>query len=173
MDHMSRSLMMKMKTWRISICSIEMITTGVIVCSRNPRLVALPFRAPLSLMVTFKESKETDTASRQATHKISRGLHNKGHFLTRKLNSDGKVDTMQTLHNLNEDELSGFEEAWKESAQKHLPGLTDNLSGYGDTRPSNNGLDSNGGWVLPLSEPSQHSSRLITDMRDRVGDAHS
>lgn len=25
-----------------------------------------------------------------------------GHSMTRKLNSDGKVDTMQTLHNLNE-----------------------------------------------------------------------
>ncbi|PON92903.1 Myeloid leukemia factor [Trema orientale] len=123
--------------------------------------------------VTFEESKEADTASRQATHKISRGLHNKGHSLTRKLNSDGKVDTMQTLHNLDEDELSGFEEAWKGSARKHLPGLTGNLSGYGDTGPSSSGLDGNGGWALPSSEPSQHSGRLMPDMRDRVGAARS
>ncbi|KAK9277327.1 hypothetical protein L1049_006868 [Liquidambar formosana] len=40
-------------------------------------------------------------------------------------NQTGKVDTMQTLHNLNEDELTGFEEAWKGNARKHLPGWSE------------------------------------------------
>nr|DAD18702.1 TPA_asm: hypothetical protein HUJ06_020165 [Nelumbo nucifera] len=52
--------------------------------------------------VTLEENREADKTTGQATHKISRGLHGKGHSITRKLNSDGKVDTMQTLHNLNE-----------------------------------------------------------------------
>ncbi|KAJ6933456.1 hypothetical protein NC651_008754 [Populus alba x Populus x berolinensis] len=52
--------------------------------------------------VTFEESKEANSATGQATHRVSRGLHNKGHSFTRKLKSDGRVDTMQTLHNLNE-----------------------------------------------------------------------
>ncbi|KAL7160298.1 hypothetical protein ABFS83_01G084400 [Erythranthe nasuta] len=72
--------------------------------------------------LTFEESKEADSSTRQATHRVSRGIHDKGHSFTRKLNSDGHVDTMQTLHNLHEDELGGFEEAWKGNARKHLHG---------------------------------------------------
>ncbi|KAJ4880836.1 glycine-rich protein [Raphanus sativus] len=52
--------------------------------------------------LTLEESKEANTATREAAHRISRGLHNKGHTVARKLNSDGRVDTRQTLHNLNE-----------------------------------------------------------------------
>lgn len=46
----------------------------------------------------------------------------KGHTIARKLNPDGKVDFMQTLHNRNEDELSGFDRRWKGEARQHLPG---------------------------------------------------
>uniref|UniRef100_A0A5B6Z4E5 Putative myeloid leukemia factor 1 n=1 Tax=Davidia involucrata TaxID=16924 RepID=A0A5B6Z4E5_DAVIN len=52
--------------------------------------------------LTVEESKAADTATGQAAHRIARGIHDKGHFVTRKLNSDGRVDTIQTLHNLNE-----------------------------------------------------------------------
>ena len=74
-----------------------------------------------------------------------------GHALTRKLDCDGKVNTMQTLQNLNEgstvlvpsvtstliivcqavsdaicssraDELAGFEESWQRNAGQCLPG---------------------------------------------------
>ncbi|XP_062074114.1 uncharacterized protein LOC133778260 [Humulus lupulus] len=121
--------------------------------------------------LTIAESKEADTVSRQATHKISRALHDKGHSVARKLNTDGKVDTMQTLHNLNEDEISGFEEAWKGKAQKHLPGWTGNFDGYGieNTGASSSDQDGRRGWALPSSEPSQHSGRVMPDLRDRVG----
>ncbi|GLT78339.1 hypothetical protein SLA2020_498780 [Shorea laevis] len=66
--------------------------------------------------ITFEESKEADTATGQATRRISRGVQNKGHSLTGKLNSTRRVDTMQTLRNLNEDELPSFEEAWNGNA---------------------------------------------------------
>ncbi|KAK6935254.1 Myeloid leukemia factor [Dillenia turbinata] len=52
--------------------------------------------------VTFEENKEADSSTGRATHRISRGIHDKGHTMTRKLNSDGMVDAMQTLHNLNQ-----------------------------------------------------------------------
>ncbi|XP_038688109.1 uncharacterized protein LOC119987308 isoform X2 [Tripterygium wilfordii] len=80
--------------------------------------------------VIFEESKEADSATRQASHRLSRGLHNKGHTVMRKLKSDGRVDTRQTLHNLNEGELAGFEEAWEGSAGKHLPGWMANAGSH-------------------------------------------
>ena len=77
----------------------------------------------------MEESREADTAAGKATHRIAHGIGNKvlvihkpdiwlseytdnmigaiilllqGHALTRKLDCDGKVNTMQTLQNLNE-----------------------------------------------------------------------
>ncbi|XP_010434003.1 PREDICTED: uncharacterized protein LOC104718041 [Camelina sativa] len=74
--------------------------------------------------LTLEESREANTATREAAHRISRGLHNKGHTVARKLSSDGRVDTTQTLHNLNEDELADFEQSWSGNArrQMQLPG---------------------------------------------------
>lgn len=76
--------------------------------------------------ITVEESKEADTTTREATHRISRGIHDKGHSVTKKLKADGKVDSTQILHNLNKDELPGFEESWKGNAGQHLPGWTQN-----------------------------------------------
>ncbi|EEF50381.1 conserved hypothetical protein [Ricinus communis] len=81
--------------------------------------------------VIVEESKEADKTTGQATHRISRGIHDKGHSVTRKLTSDGKVDTMQTLHNLNEDELAGFEEAWKGNGKRQLPDRSDQFDMHG------------------------------------------
>ncbi|KAK6920274.1 Myeloid leukemia factor [Dillenia turbinata] len=64
--------------------------------------------------VVLEESKEANATTGQATHRISRGIHDRGHSVVRKLKSDGNVDTMQALHNLNGDELASFEEAWKD-----------------------------------------------------------
>lgn len=122
--------------------------------------------------LTFEESKEADTATRQAKHRVSRGLHNKGHSMTRKLNPDGKVDTMQTLHNLNEDELAGFEQSWKGNAQKHMPGWSENFIGYdniGGGSSGQNGQAGRGGWALPSTEHAQHSGRVIPDARGGAG----
>lgn len=71
--------------------------------------------------VIMEECKEADKTTGEATHRISKGLHNKGHSVTRKLNSNGRVDTTQALHNLNEDELGTFEEAWNGNFGRHLP----------------------------------------------------
>ncbi|XP_031268244.1 uncharacterized protein LOC116126715 [Pistacia vera] len=118
--------------------------------------------------VTFEESKEADTATRQATHKISRGLNKKGHSVARKLNSDGKVDTLQALHNLNEDELADFEEAWDGNARKYLPGWTGSFSGHnkmgtGGSSSGQNEQASRGGWSLPSTEQSQNLGRVVAD----------
>ncbi|GER30531.1 glycine-rich family protein [Striga asiatica] len=132
--------------------------------------------------LTFEEIKEADSSTRQATHRVSRGIHDKGHSITRKLNSDGHVDTMQTLHNLDEDELTGFEEAWKGNARKYLPGLGEGFANQDSTGSGsiNQHRLSRGGWALPSTErsnnqesskpdiramaaPSRHSARAKTD----------
>ncbi|KAK4761590.1 hypothetical protein SAY87_029474 [Trapa incisa] len=118
--------------------------------------------------VTFEERKEADSSTMQATHKVSRGIQNKGHSMTRKLNSDGRVETMETLHNLNQDDLMGFEEAWKGKARKHLPGWTDHPSGS----ISHGTRGSRGAWALPSTETSnaaaaagQHQASLRGKMK--------
>ncbi|CAJ1943502.1 unnamed protein product [Sphenostylis stenocarpa] len=101
--------------------------------------------------VTFEESKEADSSTREASHLISRGIHGKGHSLSKKLNSDGRVDTMQTLHNINEEELTGFEEEWKLKGQKYLPGWTGSIEASGSNGQAEPAR--RGGWALPSSDP--------------------
>ncbi|KAJ7952445.1 Myeloid leukemia factor 1 [Quillaja saponaria] len=125
--------------------------------------------------VTFEECKEADTTTGQAAHMVARGLHDKGHSLSRKLHSDGKVDTMQTLHNLNEDELTGFEEAWKGNAPKHLPGLSIGFNGsgsFGGSSSGQNGHFGRGGWALPSTEHRENLGRM-PDARDRGGSSQA
>lgn len=107
--------------------------------------------------LTFEESKEADTAARKAAHRISRGIHNKGHSVTRNLNPDGKVDTMQTLHNLEQDELPIFDEAWKGNAQKHLPGWNDRFGNFNSNVPSI-GVEEQQANRTPLALPSMEQS---------------
>ncbi|KAK9202458.1 hypothetical protein WN944_017669 [Citrus x changshan-huyou] len=108
--------------------------------------------------VVLEESKEADRTTGQATHRISRGINDKGHSFTKKLNSDGKVDTLQTLHNLNEDELAGFEEAWKGNANKHYwsEGFDMNRNA-GSSQDEQKGRSAYGGWALPSSEKTRNA----------------
>uniref|UniRef100_A0A453G7A4 Uncharacterized protein n=1 Tax=Aegilops tauschii subsp. strangulata TaxID=200361 RepID=A0A453G7A4_AEGTS len=103
--------------------------------------------------ITIEESKEADTTTKEGTHRISRGIHDKGHSVTRKLKSDGKVDSTQILHNLNEDELPGFEESWKGNAGPHLPGWNQNAGiSNGDNsgnRGANGARQPAQNWELP------------------------
>ncbi|MED6168207.1 hypothetical protein PIB30_009711 [Stylosanthes scabra] len=119
--------------------------------------------------VTFEEAKEADSARREASHRISRGIHGKGHTLARKLNSDGRVDNMQTLHNLNEDELAGFEEEWKGKGQKYLPEWTGNIGAL-DNRQTAQARQ--GGWALPSTEHG-YPAQTMTEAQDRAGSAGS
>jgi len=114
--------------------------------------------------ITVEESKEADTTTKEATHRISRGIHDKGHSLTRKLKSDGKVDTAQILHNLNEDELAGFEESWKGNAGHHLPSWNQNAGAPNSDNSGNrssSGRDrrSAWGWALPETEQGRDPRR--------------
>ncbi|XP_059633977.1 uncharacterized protein LOC132276534 [Cornus florida] len=110
--------------------------------------------------VVLEENKQADRTTGQATHRISRGIHDKGHSVTRKLNSDGKVDTTQTLHNLNEGDLDGFEQAWKVNAEKHLPGRNDGFNVRESGGASSSGQAARGGWALPFTEFSERSGRV-------------
>ncbi|GKA36215.1 hypothetical protein Tco_0722706 [Tanacetum coccineum] len=98
--------------------------------------------------VVLEDSKEADKTTGQATHRISKGIHDKGHSVTRKLGTDGKVDTVQTLHNLNEDELTGFEQAWEGNADRQFPGWNYQFNpfetaGSGSMRPFGLALEDN------------------------------
>ncbi|GMJ10945.1 hypothetical protein like AT4G22740 [Hibiscus trionum] len=122
------------------------------------------------------KNKEADTASGQASHQVSRGLHDKGHSVMRKLKSDGRVDTMQTLHNLNEDELAGFEESWNGKARKHLPGWSGNFIGHDTIGTGSSGQNRQAGqqgWALPSTEHSQSKGRVMPDARDGTGPSRS
>ncbi|CAA2957548.1 Hypothetical predicted protein [Olea europaea subsp. europaea] len=72
--------------------------------------------------VVLTEMKEEDKIVGESLHTLSKGIHDKGHSVTTKHSSDGRTDSLQTLHNLNEDELGSFEENWKITAEKNLPG---------------------------------------------------
>ncbi|RLN04636.1 hypothetical protein C2845_PM13G01450 [Panicum miliaceum] len=117
--------------------------------------------------ITLEESKEADTTTRKATHRISRGIGSKGHSLTRNLNSDGHVNTSQTLHNLNEGELTVFEESWR-NARDNLPGWDPGMNMLGNSAvplpPSLPGnvhpdfRDANQMPALPAHDPSRGTS---------------
>lgn len=103
--------------------------------------------------VLMEENKEADTTTGQATHRITRGIHDKGHSVLRKLDSDGKVDTTQTLHNLNEDELAGFEKAWKGNNMAQLPGF----DVHRNDDPSGGKQNRNQVWRVPYLEPARRT----------------
>ncbi|VVB03451.1 unnamed protein product [Arabis nemorensis] len=106
--------------------------------------------------IVVEESKEADKTTGEATHRISRGINDKGHSVTRKLNSSGGVESTQTLHNLDEDELSGFEEAWKGN------------SFFDKREGSDHSFGGFGGWLLP----SWDQTRRRTD-QTRTGPSSS
>ncbi|KAK6947651.1 Myeloid leukemia factor, partial [Dillenia turbinata] len=114
--------------------------------------------------VTFEENKEADSSTGRATHRISRGIHDKGHTMTRKLKSDGRVDTMQTLHNLNQEDLPGFEEAWKGKGVENLPGLPDGLNGHNFPGSRHNARTGQG-WALPSTG---HAAGASSDVGNRA-----
>ncbi|KAL8539665.1 hypothetical protein ACS0TY_001325 [Phlomoides rotata] len=117
--------------------------------------------------LAFEEFKEADSSTRQATHRVSRGIHDKGHSLTRKLKSDGHVDTMQTLHNLNEGDLVGFEEAWAGNARKHLPGLNEQFSSR-DVLGSRS-VGNRGSLALPSTVRPNNLGRSNTNVGGMAG----
>lgn len=112
----------------------------------------------------LEESKQADKTTGQASHRISRGLHDRGHSLLRKIGSDGKVDTMQTLHNLEEDELTGFEDAWKGNVEKHFPGWRDRSSYFGDAGVGGSHQIAQAGWGA-MDFPFGHNTGETGRMR--------
>ncbi|CAK8575077.1 unnamed protein product [Lathyrus sativus] len=109
--------------------------------------------------MVIEECKEADTSSGEATHRITRGVHDKGHSVLRKFDSDGKVDTTQMLHNLNEDELSRFEETWKENNRARLPDY--DVHRKKDSRVGE--IKKNKVWSLPFSEQDSRARGVASN----------
>lgn len=122
--------------------------------------------------VIMEESKEANTTTGRATHRLSRGLHDKGHSVSRKLNSDGRVDTVQMLHNLDEDELPAFENAWKGNSKKYLPGWDqrhDSFENKGFITTSGRAQTARGkALLLPPEEPQDPGRTRGSHSRDRT-----
>ncbi|KAK8268812.1 hypothetical protein V6Z12_D11G090900 [Gossypium hirsutum] len=154
--------------------------------------------------VVIEERKEADTTTGQATHRISRGIHDKIYFhaviwnqfislplvlgvsfastafhlfvhfrhsVTRKLSSDGKVDTTQTLHNLNEDELADFEKAWEGNSQGHLTGWSDGFSApakAGSGTSEQMGVAVKNSWRLPYREQARNMGNQGANTESRT-----
>ncbi|AEE84646.1 unnamed protein product [Arabidopsis thaliana] len=112
--------------------------------------------------LTLEESREANTATREAAHMISRGLHNKGHTVARKLNSDGRVDTTQTLHNLNEDELAGFEQSWSGNARRQMQ-LPSRSGSFGSGL-----VNREQPMLLPSTDPSPSHARAESSRRPKA-----
>ncbi|KAG5597738.1 hypothetical protein H5410_038970 [Solanum commersonii] len=82
-----------------------------------------------------------------------------------KLASDGKVDTMQTLHNLEEDELAGFEQTWNVNANNEIPGWNSGFDFHANAGTSSNWLTNwEAGFRDPFSgvRPSNNSAQSAT-----------
>lgn len=105
--------------------------------------------------VFLAEMKEEDKVIGESLHTISKGIHNKGHSVTTKNNPDGRTDSLQSLHNLNEDELAKFEEDWKVNADKLFPGWNNGFNMLENAGTKWLGWDGFpnwsgwGGWALP------------------------
>lgn len=83
--------------------------------------------------VTHEEHMEADTTTGNATKRISRGIKDKGHSITKKLNSDGRVETKEILHNMDEDEIDLFDNEWNTKADEALPGWKESHAQMLDT----------------------------------------
>lgn len=83
--------------------------------------------------VTHEEHMEADTTTGNATKRISRGIKDKGHSITKKLNSDGRVETNEILHNMDGDEIDQFDNEWEKRADKALPGWKESHAQMLDT----------------------------------------
>jgi len=115
--------------------------------------------------VVMTEINEEDKTVGEALNTVSRTIRDKGHSVTTKRTSDGEVDTLQTLHNLNEDELGGFEDNWK-AKEPNLPAdwnygfkLLENAA-----EGSGSGLDwwpNWAGWALPFAEYSADAGGTV------------
>ncbi|CAM6126064.1 unnamed protein product [Calypogeia fissa] len=71
--------------------------------------------------VIEEEHQEKDTTSGMESHRLSHGLHERGRSMTRKRNAEGREEKLETLHNLEEDEVQDFERTWETMAEKSLP----------------------------------------------------
>ncbi|KAF5954413.1 hypothetical protein HYC85_007269 [Camellia sinensis] len=108
--------------------------------------------------LTFEESKEADTASRQATHQVFRGLHDKRSYLVlKKLGREmlesiyqaGVRDSMYMMDHMYPGDVVYF------TFSVFASGLVTN---------GQDGPAGRGGWALPSTEQPQHSGSVRPDI---------
>lgn len=110
--------------------------------------------------VVEEEFEEKDSTTGEEVKRISRGLGVKGRSITRKRTSEGREQTMQTLHNLEEDELPTFDQTWEDRAKalpqwnRNRPHTVDAPRGY-QVPVDNFGSTSRSRIGLPGSSSSQ------------------
>jgi len=113
--------------------------------------------------VVEEEFQEKDLRTGKETKRHSRGVGEKGLSVTRKRTSEGREQTLDTLHNLNEDEIPDFERTWEEQEKmlprwnkigplgigSSQPAMSPTLRGSGSRTQA--ALPSPGGW--PVNPP--------------------
>ncbi|KAH9627445.1 hypothetical protein KSS87_006136 [Heliosperma pusillum] len=103
-DNRTGSTQVQPRSFKVTSCKVSYGgVDGVYYSSSSTRRIG-------SDGVIIEESKEADKSKGEAIHRVSRGLHDKGHSVTRKLNPD--------------DELGNFEEAWRSNSGSHLHSWT-------------------------------------------------
>ncbi|KAL7587757.1 hypothetical protein Lser_V15G38852 [Lactuca serriola] len=144
-----------------------------VVTDDKPHRVATSSKDPLiehpddEEKVVLEDTKEADKTTGQATHRISKGIHDKGHSVTRKLGTDGEV---QTLHNLNQDELASCEEEWEGNADMHIPDWNEEFNSFGKPRFGSMGPF---GLALEAAGGSQRSGRLRSENQEQTSSSRS
>lgn len=136
--------------------------------------------------VTHEEHMEADTTTGNATKRISRGIKDKGHSITEKLNSDGRVETKEILHNMDGDEIDQFDNEWEKRADKALPGWKEShaqmldtgrsgmsnvpskraLLGLSSTTTSKQDKQSQEAFGVPLSNSKREDKRSHRDNKE-------
>ncbi|XP_057864363.2 uncharacterized protein LOC131072255 isoform X2 [Cryptomeria japonica] len=104
---------------------------------------------------------EEDTVAGIESRRVARALGEKMHAVSRKRNSDGRENTLETLHNLTEVK---FDETWKRHGGSSFPGPTNRLRMLEGNREGSSGrsqarLSSNEGFSDETQEARKQLRR--------------
>lgn len=111
------------------------------------------------------EHHEKDSSAGIENSGVARAIGDKMHAVCKKRNADGRENTLETLHNLTEEESVKFNETWETHAATSLPGSRSRsrmLEGNGSgssSRPQLR-LPSTEGVGDELEQPKKHLRRI-------------
>eukprot|EP01018_Ginkgo_biloba_P038010 Gb_12064 [translate_table: standard] len=105
--------------------------------------------------VVEEEHHEKDSSAGTENINVARAIGDKMHAISRKRNAEGRENTLETLHNLTEEEVVKFNETWERQADSSLPGSRNRshmLEG------NHGGSSSRSQRRLPSTEGRSHAS---------------